>query len=253
LIAKKATSQQKDIRMLQDNLQNSKLLQYHTSSINQLTENHVQLWIEPIDKKLLYQAGQYLKIRYPNGEFFPFSMANAPTADHRIELHIRLANDTNTLQFIKNVKTTGQITITGPFGHSYFQKNNPLPIILLAAGTGFAPAKAIVEEIIRENAGRKIHLYWGVRELKDFYLASLPEIWKKDYRQFFYTAVISRPNIPLPPNVKTGQIIDLVTSDYPDLSDHQVFIFGPEQMVAMALKQFIRHGLTRDQIRSDML
>jgi CDP-4-dehydro-6-deoxyglucose reductase, E3 len=239
---------------LQDNQQNSKRLQYHISSINQLTENHVQLWIEPIDKKLLYQAGQYLKIRYPNDEFFPFSMANAPTTDHRIELHIRsLANDANTLQFIENVKTTGQITITGPFGQSYFQKNNPLPIILLAAGTGFAPAKAIVEEIIRENAGRKVHLYWGVRELKDFYFASLPEIWKKDYRQFFYTAVISRPNIPSLSHVKTGQIIDLVTSDYLDLSGHQIFIFGPEQMVAMALKQFILHGLTRDQFRSDML
>lgn len=227
-------------------------IEYIVAEINQLTSSHIRLWIAPIDKVLQYEAGQYLKILYPNNEFMPFSMANAPTSDGVIELHIRIMpQDLNTKVFVQQLQKFSKIIISGPFGHCFYQKNSAKSVLVLAAGTGFAPAKAIIEKIITSKNSEEVHLYWTVKKPEDFYLPDLPIYWQTISHNFFYTPVITQGDHEI--SAKKIKIIDAVRNDYVTLLDRKVYVFGPYSLAFEASKLFFELGLKREYFYTDML
>jgi CDP-4-dehydro-6-deoxyglucose reductase len=229
------------------------LYEYRIQSQEKLSGNVFRIFMLPIHNILHYQAGQYLKVRYPNGLFLPFSIANAPDSEGMVELHIRCyENDLDTQVFIEEILNQQKIWCTGPYGHSYYRSNMALPILLLGAGTGFAPCKAIVEALFNASFAHRIHLYWGVRHSEDFYLPNLPLLWQKLHRNFVFTPVISQ-SFEKNWYGKRGYVTHWVVEDYPNLADFQIYLFGSLQMATVAEKLFIEHGLPREHLFSDML
>ena len=53
------------------------------------------------------------------------------------------------------------VDIEGPLGDFYLRKNNDRPIILIGGGTGFAPLKGFMEQIISEGLPLDIHFFLG--------------------------------------------------------------------------------------------
>ena len=62
------------------------------------------------------------------------------------------------------------LRIEGPFGSFFLREDSDKPIVLLAAGTGFAPIKAIIEHMQLKGITRPAVLYWGCRRRADLYL-----------------------------------------------------------------------------------
>ena len=60
-----------------------------------------------------------------------------------------------------------------PFGEFYLRTGTDKPMVCLATGTGFAPIKSIIEDLIARGNTRPVRLYWGGRRRQDMYLASL--------------------------------------------------------------------------------
>lgn len=224
-------------------------LRYSVANINHLTKTHLQLIIEPIAKPLLYEAGQYLKILYPNNELMPFSMANSPAKNHQIELHIRVANDDLlTQRFVQSLNLTRSLTIVGPFGDCQY-KNNRQPLLLLAAGTGFAPAKAIIEKLISSNPNQECHLYWTVKYTEDFYLAELPKTWQASLKNFHYVPISTQAMN----NENKNNILDLIKADFVNLSSYQVYVFGPPDLAIDTFKLLVKKGLRKENFFTDVL
>lgn len=223
---------------------------YTVAAINHLTSSHIQLWIEPVSEKIIYFAGQYLKLRYPNGEFMPFSMANAPLENGLIELHVRCNSaDHQTLQFKKDLHVGKSLSVHGPYGNCRYQRQTQGPLLLLAAGTGFAPAKAIIEQLLEDEEERHFHLYWTVREEEDFYLGSMPKKWQQTYPYFSYTPIITRSkNITMKKN-----ILNVVINEHQHFSQCQVYVFGPHRLAVEAYDLFLNAGLPKEHFCSDML
>lgn len=226
-------------------------LTYIVTQIKSLTATITQVFLQPKSLALSYQAGQYLEILYPTGEFQPFSIANAPQHDNRIELHIRhLPNDPATLDFLHYLQNKQQATIRGPFGSCVYTKL-PKPIIFLAAGTGFAQAKAIIEKTCAINSTTFLHLYWGVKTTADFYLTDALMTWQEKLPHFCYTLVLSQADKHW--TGELGYVHEKAVRDYPALSHYQVYASGPLPMVLASLKLMETHGLNRRYFYSDML
>src|SRR5207344_2781035 len=62
------------------------------------------------------------------------------------------------------------LRMEGPFGSFFLREDSDKPMILLASGTGFAPIKAIIEQLKHTNSQRHAELYWGCRSKADLYL-----------------------------------------------------------------------------------
>jgi NAD(P)H-flavin reductase len=224
-------------------------IEYHVDCHIQLSKTLWQLFASPVKEVMHYEAGQYLLLKYPNGNLYPFSIANAPNDSYQIELHIRSnPDDTETKAFLVTIMTTTKIALSGPFGECQYQEKDG-PLLLLAAGTGFAPAKAILEQLTKTPSKRPSFLYWTVRKPDDFYCPELPEFFKNQLFDFHYIPICTKIGYP---QYRTN-ILTAVSEDFDSLSSCQIYVFGPRALAIDALHAFIRKGLCPEDFFTDVL
>ena len=209
----------------------------------------------PANQRFQYHAGQYVEFILAGGARRSYSMANAPGrvgSPPAIELHLRhMPGGLFTDAVFSTVKDKDILRLEGPFG-SFFLRESAKPIILLASGTGFAPIKALVEQLQDNGSTRPVQLYWGCRSRQDLYLNDWAEQAAAEQPRLSYIPVLSEP---LPGDHwtgRTGLVHQAVMADWPDLSGHQVYACGAPVMVDAAQRDFVATcGLPTEEFLAD--
>jgi CDP-4-dehydro-6-deoxyglucose reductase len=206
----------------------------------------------PQGQRLHFLAGQYIDILLKDGRRRSFSLANAPGAE-LLELHIReVSGGEFTASVFAQMQEKDMLRIEGPLGTFFLRSESTRPAIIIAGGTGFAPAKSIVEAALAEGLSRDLHLYWGARARPDLYLHALAESWAAQYPRLRYTPVLSAPQAADGQwQGRTGWVHDAVAADYPDLSGVDVYAAGPPAMVAAVKRDLLGRGLAEDRLFYD--
>ncbi|MBL8351408.1 MAG: CDP-6-deoxy-delta-3,4-glucoseen reductase [Burkholderiaceae bacterium] len=209
----------------------------------------------PANQRFQYHAGQYVEFLLAGGARRSYSMANAPGRignPPAIELHIRhMPGGLFTDTVFGTLKVRDILRIEGPFG-SFLLRESARPMILLASGTGFAPVKALVEEMQDKGLQRPATLYWGCRRRADLYLHDWAEQAAAAMPNLRYVPVLSEPRPEDGWTGRTGLVHQAVMADWPDLSDHQVYACGAPVMVDAAQRDFVeRCGLPADEFIAD--
>jgi CDP-4-dehydro-6-deoxyglucose reductase len=207
----------------------------------------------PQNERLQYLAGQYLDILLKDGARRSFSIANPPSRDEFLELHVRhVPGGLFTTHVFEKMKEKDLLRFQGPLGTFFLRTEEPdKPAILIAGGTGFAPMQAIIESEIAKGASRPLHLYWGARARVDLYRHERAEDWVRQHPALRYTPVLSEP---LPDDRwtgRTGWVHEAVLADYPDLSGVEVYASGPPAMINAIRAQAFAHGLKEGNLYSD--
>lgn len=194
----------------------------------------------PANEVLAYRAGQYIEFMLKDGKRRSYSLANAPSLDQPITLHIRyMAGGLFTEHVFNTMKERDILRFEGPHGSFFLREESARPIVLLASGTGFAPIKALVEHLQHLQSDRQVVLYWGGRRPGDLYMNSLCEEWAATLPNFSYVPVVSHA---LPEDHWTGRnglVHKAVLHDLPDLSGYQVYACGAPAMVEAAQRDFV--------------
>jgi CDP-4-dehydro-6-deoxyglucose reductase len=126
----------------------------------------------------------------------------------------------------------------GPLGSFFLREDSKKPIIFVAAGTGFAPIKSIIEQMRAKKIHRPIHLYWGGRRPGDLYLGDLCKAWENEIADFKYVPVISDAFAEDDWQGRTGFVHQAVMADHPNMMDFQVYACGAPVMVNAARNDF---------------
>lgn len=220
----------------------------------ELSGNVHQIFLkQPDDEPFQYRAGQYLEILHKDMSPKPYSIANAPLGANYIELHIKhLEDNPFTLQVLTDIRDKNELRIAGPYGNCIYHRDPPLPIILLAGGTGFSPYKAIIEQALSEGLTQPLYLYWGARSVADLYMNELIMRWVQHIPLFKYTPVLSNKSQDPQWKGKIGLVHEIVLAEHPDLNHYHVYASGPPEMVFAAQKAFLAHGLNKAFLYSDL-
>ncbi|MHB1753073.1 MAG: CDP-6-deoxy-delta-3,4-glucoseen reductase [Acidiferrobacter sp.] len=206
----------------------------------------------PQNERLLFLAGQYIDILLKDGRRRGFSIANAPSADEFLELHIRhVPGGLFSGHVFGAMQERALLRFEGPLGTFFLREDTEKPVILMAAGTGFAPIKAIVEQTLTTDSERPLYLYWGGRTRADLYLHDLALDWAARYPRIRYTAVLSRPTPEDHWEGRTGYVQDAIAADWPDLSGFEVYGSGPPRMIEAAKGALAQKGLPADAFYYD--
>jgi CDP-4-dehydro-6-deoxyglucose reductase, E3 len=217
----------------------------HVERISPLTDSIIELVLAP-ESYIDYQAGQYLQIS-SGKERLSYSIANAPLGSQKYELHIRheKTNPYNKALFAQ-IKELGRVTIHLPLGDCHLNKLQPnVPIIFIAGGTGFAPIKAMIEQLLATGDPRFFELYWGARSQSDLYMDEKVRHWQAHVSHFRYFSLLPNSN----PKEK---ISTRVINEHKDsLQDYQFVIGGPFDMVYATRDAFIAEGVSQSQLYSD--
>lgn len=130
----------------------------------------------------VFMPGQYVEILIPGKSWLgrAYSIGNAPRHDGSIELQIRRAPEGRMTEFIFNeLKLDDEVTVRGPLGNFTMRSAPETPLAFVAAGTAFAPIKALIEQQMELFPNRDMALIWGSRSYTDFYELDILKNWKK--------------------------------------------------------------------------
>jgi CDP-4-dehydro-6-deoxyglucose reductase len=210
----------------------------------------------PANQNLQYRAGQYIEFILRDGARRSYSMANAPHllgSPPAIELHLRhMPGGKFTDHVFTAMKEKDILRMEGPFGSFFLREDSDKPLILLASGTGFAPIKAIVQQLQHKGITRPAVLYWGARRKADLYQHGWCVQAAAEWPSLRYVPVLSDATPEDAWDGRTGFVHQAVMADFPDLSGHQVYACGAPVMVEAAERDFVaRCGLPADEFYAD--
>ena len=209
----------------------------------------------PATERFAYHAGQYVEFLLQGGVRRSYSMANAAhtlAEGGGLELHIRhLPGGQFTDQVFGTLKEKDILRIEGPYGSFFLREDSEKPIVLLAAGTGFAPLKAIIEHLQFKGSTRPTTLYWGGRRPQDLYLDDWVKAKLLEMPQLRYVPVVSDAQPEDAWSGRSGFVHRAVLQDLPDLSAYQVYACGAPIVVASARRDFLQAGLPPDEFYAD--
>lgn len=221
-----------------------RIVNAQVETISPLTDSIMQLVLAP-DEFVTYQAGQYLKILFAEEEF-SYSIANAPLGSHKYELHIRhsLDNPYNQLLFA-HIKEHGSVRLKLPFGQCSINDLDPLrPILFIAGGTGFAPVKAMIEQLLATTDNRPFELIWGARSRSDLYMDEKVTHWQSHVSHFKYFSLLS--------DESNETLASSALARHPtDLDKWQIVLSGPFDMVYNTRDVLVNKGIARAHLFSD--
>jgi CDP-4-dehydro-6-deoxyglucose reductase, E3 len=193
----------------------------------------------PANDTMRYHAGQYIEFILRDGARRSYSMANAPHNGPGVELHIRhMPGGKFTDHVFTAMKEKEILRVEGPYGSFFLREDSAKPMVLLASGTGFAPIKAVIEQMQFKGIDRPATLYWGGRRPSDLYLDDWVQAKLAEMPNLKYVPVISNA---LPEDNwtgRTGFVHKAVMEDFPDLSGHQVYACGAPIVVDSARAEY---------------
>ncbi len=200
----------------------------------------------PPSVKLKYLPGQYVDLTF-KGIVRSYSIANFISDHNEVELHIRRVPEGRMSNVLFNdLKENQLMRITGPKG-TFFVREDNLPLILIATGTGIAPIKAIVEKLISSQDKREISIYWGMRYKNEIYCNELEKL-SLQFDNIEFLPVLSRESDWLG---HKGYVQDAVLRDFSSLENVAVYACGSSNMIEQAKALFYKHKLPSEQFYSD--
>ena len=203
-----------------------------------------------------YCAGQYLEIVMPDGQQAAFSIGSAPEAGRNLELHVRLAPESElSTAILTHLQNSNSVEVELPKGDCYLQAASVAAgqtIILAAASTGFSQAKSMMEHLLASGVTNPIHIYWGARVAADLYLPDLPKQWAAENNNVTYHPVVSEPGDSCGWTGRVDLLPSAIKHDFVTLDNVEVYASGSPAMVYALLDACEEKGLKQMQMHSDV-
>ncbi|MCX4745271.1 globin domain-containing protein [Kitasatospora sp. NBC_01287] len=203
------------------------------------------------DAPFPYRAGQYTTVetaRWPR-VWRPYSIANAPRRDGLVSLHVRAVPAGWVSNTLVQHTRVGDVVRLGPGRGTMTLPERPARrVVCVAGGTGLAPVKALVEEMIARNRPLTLHLFVGARHERDLY----------DLRSLRQLASVF-PRLLLVPVVSEEIGYQGVVGRLPEVVpaqghwvEHEVFVSGPDDMVVSMVERFQRDGVPAERLHYEL-
>ena len=242
-------------------------------SLERLAPDVLQVLLRlPPAQRCNYRPGQYLKLIGLGGVQRSYSLASAPRADGKLELHIRQVPEGVFSRYWFGTTDAGGaqvgdlLRLRGPLGSFGLRKSARTHLVLLATGTGIAPILALLEQLLAVcEAGthwntHHIHVYWGGRSAEDLY--AMPRLMALVNSLSMQLSagckaecnpVLSRPAADW--TGRTGHVQAAVLQDAQQgelsLADATVYACGSPAMIGDARAQLVQAGLEARQFYAD--
>ena len=215
------------------------MVQQVRASIVSSTQLNDTIWryiLKP-EQIVPYAAGQYLQVQRKDKDAQFYSIANAPQNATYYELHVRHRDH-------QIWDARDMVSLSLPFGTcdlSHLHQDKP--ILFLAVGTGFAPIRAMIEQLLWQADPRKMKLFWGVAVENDWYDPVSLQTWQDQSSDFHYHPYLAAYH--------QSELVAHVLARYPEVKDWQVVMAGPFELMHQFQQKWLAQGLEKSVIFSD--
>ena len=173
---------------------------------------------------LSFLPGQYVNITLPSGVTRSYSPASQPMA-RDVEFHIRVIDGGQVSSLVARLSIGDRIQLSGPFGDAFFRGDADRPLLALAASTGQAPIKSIVDQLLGSGDQRAVRVFAFARDSQHLYLERYFAELAVRHSNLGYRSIVTRATQP----GATPQT--LIASCISQLHNWSVHIAGPAGFV----------------------
>jgi NAD(P)H-flavin reductase len=185
------------------------------------------------------------------------SPANAPRPDGVLEFHVRAVSGGWVSRAVVAHTAVGDVWRIGPpMGRMHLEPDTGRDLLMVAGGTGYAPVKAVIDDLAHRPRRPSTQVFVGGRTWDDLYdLSALREL---SYRHPWLDVVAvveddteaGRPAGGDAPAAEQGTLADVVTR-YGAWADHDVLVSGSPAMIRSTVSRMLVAGTPLDRIRYD--
>lgn len=219
-----------------------------------LTPDVMRLKIKlPDAQRLQFLAGQYLEILLKDGKRRAFSIASAPQSEDIIELHIRHVEGGGFTGWVfDELNVRDILRLEAPLG-TFFVRNDAVdrPMIMMGGGTGFAPLKSMIEDLLAHHDKRPLHLFWGAHSQADLYMYDQAREWADRNEHLQFTSALVEPGDADKTGSFEGFVHEAVLAQYTDLTAFDIYMSGPPAMIDAGRAAFLENGAQQRRIFFD--
>lgn len=200
-------------------------------------------------KSLDFRPGQFVSILYPENEKVvrrAYSIASPPQEQNQLDLCLKLVPGGKVTTWFWNFQEGKRIQMHGPFGNFVLPVEVERDLVFIATGTGIAPFRSMIRDLLHKGFRRNIWLLFGTR-----YDQSIPydEEWRlltSHYPQFHYLPTVSRPSAEW--KGETGYVQTKIASLFPQPDGKLVYICGLNQMIQAVQAECLNRGVQKEMI-----
>lgn len=208
------------------------------------------------DQPLPFQPGQAVPVSLPGcpGVWRWYCPANAPRRDGTIDLHVRAVEGGRlSARLVYRARVGDRLRLGPASGRGLVSgRTGRRDLLLIAGGTGWAPMRAIVEELIgeQENAEqgteggpdrRQVTLVVGARSVEQLYDAVTLDRWQQTYDWLTVLPAFSAESSPPVHPLERGGAVRIALRQ--DLAGRDIFLCGPTVMIRDALPRLVVAGV----------
>jgi predicted ferric reductase len=214
------------------------------------------VWVRGRDlAELDARAGQYLNWRFlaPGLWAFahPWSLSRRPDG-HRLRLTVRDLGDHS--RAIADLRPGTRVLIEGPYGAFTRLRRTHRRVLLIAAGIGVTPVRALLEEMVRDGAAAPGDITLLFRGDSDDQLVLRDELLTLAHRGGHETHLLVGPPVAgswLPAGLDGKDDAARLARLVGDPRNHDVYLCGPPAWMDLVHRSLRRAGLRRDQIHDE--
>jgi CDP-4-dehydro-6-deoxyglucose reductase/terephthalate 1,2-dioxygenase reductase component len=209
----------------------------------------------PAGQRAKFKAGQYLHLQLSDGSRRCYSMANAPHESDALTLHIRHLPGGKFTQIVPTLRSGDLLSVELPYGNFTLREEAPAPILCVAGGTGFAPVKSMLDDMVKRGIKRPVTLIWGARGRTGLYLMDAVQRWQRLLPEFRFLAAIedAAEAAAMQPPAFAGRVDQAMLARFQSLTGYEVYCCGAPPMVAAVKKACVEErGLDPRHFFSDV-
>ena len=202
----------------------------------------------PRSNRLRFLAGQSVSLSLGEGPGASFPVASCPCDERNLQFHVRRrAGDAFAERVFGGLTGVDSVRVEGPRGEFVLVEASHRPLVFLAAESGFAPIKSLIEHAMALEAAESMHLIWVAADSNGHYLDNLCRSWSDALDDFRYTPLTAGGDLP------DESVLQPVLQDLPRLAECDVYVAGPAPWAGATEFLLLEHGLPRAQLKVSAL
>lgn len=249
----------KDIRIqIPEDYFNIKQFAATVVSINDMTHDIKEFRFKMDEPDTIdFKAGQYMQIetkpyaKIKEKAIRAYSISSLPSDNGFIDLIVRkVPGGICTTYMHEYLKAGDKVSMTGPQGE-FYRRDDSESYVFMAGGSGLAPIKSIIMDIIEKGLDREMFFFFGAVTKKDLYYTDVFEELEKKYPKFKYVPALSKP---LPEDNwegETGLVTDVMLKYVKSGEGKHAYLCGSPGMINACIKALTGISFQEEKIYYD--
>jgi len=241
-----------------EELFNVKQYEAEVTAIRDLTYDIKEVRLKLLSPAAIsFRAGQFVQFEVPPYElsnepvYRAYSISSDPGKEDEIEMEIRyVPNGICTTYVHRHLKTGDKAVVNGPYGDFYLRDTNR-GIVFVAGGSGMAPIKSILHQMLNEGNRRTARYFFGARAVKDLFLLDEMKDFQSKLPDFQFIPALSEPGPGDDWSGEQGLITDVVDRCLETVDNTEAYLCGSPLMIDACIEVLKNKGMPGELIYYD--